>query len=157
MFLKWKGLLGFLIAVSAAPIVVANEVPLKLSEGYAQQKAAILRDFSGGEVYSEIEKADQETVMNLLNRMETRLGNAASLSDIPEHERASIVTEQEQINQILTKARGDSRMICRRERTVGTHRQVNQCLTVAQRREIRERAQHELSNGQRSSTQLIGE
>ena len=56
-------------------------------------------------------------------------------------QKADVFNDQERINTLLTKALEDSRLVCRRERKVGSHRMITECMTVAERRQAYESAQ----------------
>lgn len=140
------------LALLAPVVALAGPTSLTIAspEAFAQQKSELLAKINDGTTYSELSVADRRTVVSTLERMETVMASVEPGGELPVYRRESLATDQERINQILTAAAEDSRMVCRREKTVGTHRAQSQCLTVAQRRQIRERAQHELSAGQRS-------
>ncbi|MBS9727203.1 hypothetical protein, partial [Stutzerimonas stutzeri] len=50
----------------------------------------------------------------------------------------AVFIAQEVHNTILTRARADSRMVCRRERSTGSNMPQSVCMTVAQRRKAQE-------------------
>lgn len=130
-----------LIAFMALPAVLASATPASkpLQEGgaYIEQRDRILADLRGGEVYSEIKLQDRDSVHSALKRIDSRLG-ADGVGRLSEADKLAVFNDQELVNSILTKAKDDSRLICRRERPMGSNRPQNICITVAQRREARE-------------------
>ena len=127
--------LAVLILVSlpagASGVDVAKEVP------FAAQRAQIERELATGDRYVEIEPEQLQRVRTLLDDMGRLLGEGTSASLSPEH-KSRLFNMQEEANAILTAAEQDSRLVCRRERPVGTNRPVSICYTVAERREMRE-------------------
>ena len=62
-----------------------------------------------------------------------------SVDELDDRTRTQLYNDQELINNVLTQARDDSRMICKREKKVGTHRITNICITAGERRRQRQR------------------
>lgn len=91
------------------------------------------------EAYRELSEQDRRRTFELLGRMETRLQAAGSVEAMHVEDRMALINDQEQLNAILLTAREDSRLVCRRERSVGTRLAANSCLTVAERRRIQDR------------------
>ncbi|WP_149195210.1 hypothetical protein [Luteimonas suaedae] len=77
--------------------------------------------------------AKQDKVMDLLDGKE----HSTELSKI---DQTTLFNSLESIEAIVNKAE-DERMVCRRERTTGSHRTQNVCKTVAQLRTEREQGQ----------------
>jgi hypothetical protein len=148
--LKWTAVTCLTLALSINMDAGASNLNVTTPEAFAQQKSELLAKLNDGATYSEISVDDRRTVLSTLNRMEAVMQSVPAGEQLPVYRRDSLATDQERINQILSAASADSRVVCRREKTVGTHRAQSQCLTVGQRRELRERAQQELSSGQRS-------
>lgn len=72
------------------------------------------------------------------------LAGKASIDELSLRQQEQLINAQERVTAILTGAE-DDRLICRRERTVGTHFQRTTCVTVRQRRQEQEDAQHALN------------
>lgn len=102
-----------------------------------------IRGALGTEDYSEISADGRKTVLSLLDRMEELL-QGRDVAALSEQHKARLFNDQEQVNAILTQAAEDSRMVCRREQVTGSHRKTTVCLTVAERRRIREKSQDQL-------------
>src|SRR3546814_12843539 len=58
--------------------------------------------------------------------------------------KVAVFTDQELINNILTEAGENSRLVCKRVKRTGSHMSSNQCMTVAARDRAREHAQEQL-------------
>lgn len=138
-------------ASAAAPKSEAGKTGVALEAGpsFADQREAIEKALADGKTYSEISATDREEVRSALSRMAMHLDGGRSVQDLPEATKAIVFNDQERINQILTQASEDSRVVCTRQTKVGTHRPVTQCLTVAERRRIREQTADELYRHQR--------
>ncbi|MEL5920715.1 hypothetical protein AAGG60_21830, partial [Stenotrophomonas maltophilia] len=52
--------------------------------------------------------------------------------------------DQQVVNTGLTQAREDSRLICQREKPIGSNRTTTQCRTVAERARPKQRANQDL-------------
>lgn len=114
------------------PLVQLNtQAPVK------DQLIAVERALHGPH-YSEISMADKSAVSAAINRIRTRLGDSDTVEALTPQAQTDIYNDQSVVNTILTNAHADSRMVCRRERPTGSNRPERVCLTVAQRRQMRE-------------------
>ena len=140
-------LVAALFAMPLMPAMAAPNAVKPLEEGkpYAEQRQLIMNDLQKGEVYSEIGAEKRRQVVDALARIDGRLGDGG-MASLPEHERVAIFNDQELVNNLLTEAREDSRLVCRRERPIGSNRPQNYCMTVAQRRDARENARESMRN-----------
>lgn len=142
-------LVTILLLAPAMAAGVSGGVPLDLGAGnVAGQVAAIRRDLAEGKVYAEIGSADRLQVERALARISELDG--ASAGELLQVDRVSIGNDQALVNTILTQAREDSRLICKRERSVGSNRLTSQCMTVAQRRAMQRSSQNEMTELQRN-------
>lgn len=137
---------GFFILLSLAASTAyaapnKSAAGLDLNASFMQQKERIERDLGDGETYAEISSQDRATVREALNRIAGKLDMAGGVESLTGQQKADVFNDQEKINTILTKASEDSRLVCRRERKVGSHREITECLTVAERRRNYENAQ----------------
>ena len=136
---------GLLLVVLLAPAVVVAkpaEPPLQASIPFQVQQQKVRGDLQGTEVYSEISSADRGRVLEALERMSQAIG-AGTADALPAEKKVAVFNDQELVNGILTKARDDSRLICKREKRVGSQMPTTSCLTVAERdRMRRESEQH---------------
>ena len=132
----------FMLPVTA----FANDTPKIDTEAgtFVEQRARVESDLADGKTYAEISAQDRSAVVRALDEIETALGERP-VSELRGSELTKVMNAQALINNKLTQAGEDSRVICRREASVGTRLARSQCLTVAQRRRAREDAQEVLS------------
>lgn len=118
---------------------------LNIAVPFEKQKEKILADLGEGKTYAEISQSDRIEVRNALNRIGDSLQRAGGVDQLSPEDKVKVINDQELVNTILTRAGEDSRLVCSREKKVGSHRATTQCHTVAQRRRMREESQQELS------------
>lgn len=115
----------------------------------AEQITRIELELNDGETYSEITVEQRSRVREALGRMRgiiERSGGPTALSDA---NRTDLFNDQQVVNTVLTQAREDSRLICKRERVVGSNMPQTQCMTVAQRERIKNTSQSSMDQAQR--------
>lgn len=125
-------------------------VQIDVKESVGEQLARVERALATEE-YSEVGLEDKHNVQAALSRIRTKLGDRATIEEVNPQARNEIYNDQELINNILTRAHADSRVVCRRERTTGSNRPTQVCMTVAQRREMMENSRDVLRNYNRVS------
>lgn len=130
----WCGAVLVALALPAG----ASEIDVQTGEPLQVQRAAIEQELATGDRYAEIEPDQLERTRVLLQRMETILGVDGHADSLSPDRRTELFNLQEEVNTILTAAAEDSRLVCRRERPIGSNRPVNVCHTVAERRAMRE-------------------
>ena len=123
---------------------------------FASQRAAIEKSITSDK-YSELTRTQREEVTAALNRMEAILASTDSVKSLDEKKQVQLFNDQELVNNLLTKAREDSRMICRQEKKIGSHRLNTQCRTVAEIRRERESSQGALREHQRIKMPVRGD
>ena len=141
-----------LLLVMAIPMgahAASSTTQLDVTGGFAEQKKNIEADIAAGEVYSEISQQNMRDVRGALERISVVLEEEGSVDKLSEAEKAAVFNDQELVNTLLTQASEDSRVICRREKKVGSHRTTTQCATVAERRRISEETTKALRENQR--------
>lgn len=106
----------------------------------AKQLQTINAQMNDGKTYSEISPEDRGRVREALGRITGALEVAGGRPLTAEAE-SQAFNDQEVVNTILTSAKEDSRLVCQRERQVGSNRITSQCMTVAERRRLREQGQ----------------
>ena len=144
---KYKALLiPVLFAIASAAHADAGASPaLNLdATDFAQQRAKIESALGDGKTYAEIAPADREKVQAALGRIQAELDKVGDATRLSEADRVKVFNDQEVVNTILTQAADDSRVSCRRETQVGSHRAVTHCTTVAERRRRAEATQQDL-------------
>lgn len=122
---------------------------ISLNGSFEEQRATILKDLDGGKVYSEISSKERGQVKDALNRLSGALQSPMGVQGLSEEEKARVFNDQELVNTILTRAGEDSRVVCTREKTVGSHRPTTRCLTVAERRRMTDNGQNALRQHQK--------
>ncbi|KAF1702002.1 hypothetical protein CSC66_12190 [Pseudoxanthomonas kaohsiungensis] len=122
---------------------------MDLSGSFEAQRDAIITALADGKTYAEISVQDRQKVTGSLNRISGLLGDAQSVDQLPQATKVEVFNEQELINTVLTQAREDSRLVCTREKKVGSHRTTNTCKTVAERRRDQEESQNALRRNMR--------
>ena len=144
--LLFAALIAFpVMSAIAAPVA---EKPLMEGKPYAEQRLRIMNDLQGGEVYSEISAENRMRVVDALGRIDALLGKGGHAS-LPDKDKIEVFNDQELVNTVLSKAREDSRLVCTREKKVGSHRTTNSCKTVAERRRDMEESQNSLRRNMR--------
>lgn len=111
------------------------------SQAFQERKARIESDFAQGDRYSAISEFDRRQVLEALDRIAAALDGVQDVEELTPQERADLFTDQELVNTVLTDAREHSRVVCKREGTVGTRFKSTRCKTVAEWDAIRENSQ----------------
>ena len=132
-----------LVAGSAAAGDKAGK--LDVNTGFEAQRMAIQKALNDGKTYSEISYTERGEVNAALARISTALGPSGDATRLNETQKLQVFNDQELVNNILTKAGIDSRLICKREKKTGSHMPSNQCMTVAERRRAAEHARDQLT------------
>lgn len=130
-----------LLSLVASPLLAAKErIPtpaptVPLGQYMQESQVEIQTDLRRGD-YQEITKEAEEEVLQALQRMVELTAGARSIHDLTADGRAQLLTDQELVNTRLTQAAEDSRLVCTRHQTVGTHLKKTNCMTVAERRQL---------------------
>ena len=139
-----------LVMVSGPASAETTRASVDVADGaFAEQRKAVEADLADGETYSEISSEDRATVSQALDRIAGLFQTYGSVERLSWEDKAQMFNDQEQINNILTKAGEDSRLVCKREKKVGSHRVTTQCSTVANRRRAMEDSQSVLRDNRR--------
>lgn len=137
------------LALSTAASAKDNAPVLQPGKPLLQQIEQIEKQLNDGETYSELGGADRTRVRETLARLRGAGEQYAEGASMPESVRTQVFNDQEVVNTLLTQAREDSRLICRREKAIGSNRTTTQCSTVAERARQREAADRDLTRAQR--------
>jgi hypothetical protein len=89
------------------------------------------------------------TRMELLSRqaaMMSLLQGKSSAAELTADERTKVFNTLEWMEAAINQESDDERLVCRREKPLGSTRTTRICRTVAQEREAKERARQELEN-----------
>jgi hypothetical protein len=106
---------------------------------FAASRALIEQAVGESEQYRDMQEQDRRDLAKALDRMQATLSRITTVDELDDATRTQIYNDQELINNVLTQVRDDSRMICKREKKVGSHRITNICVTAGERRRRRER------------------
>lgn len=116
---------------------------------FEAQREAIIEGISG-ETYRELSDEDRATVLEALTRMQDRLAGVDSLEQLDKRDQTAVFNDQDLVNTLLTEAAADSRLVCKREKFVGSNRTTNVCITVGERKRLAEAAQNQMRGMQGS-------
>lgn len=111
----------------------AEAVKMTADEPVAAQIARVDAALRSDE-YREISMEEKSRVQQALGRIRLKMEGRELVTELSPKDQTLVFNDQEVVNTVLTRAREDSRMVCRRERTTGSNMQQSVCLTVAQRR-----------------------
>jgi len=150
-----KLLLLLVLATPAVAVAKPAELPLRSGESFQVQQQKVQADLRGGEVYSEISAENRGRVLEALERMSSLVGEGSIESLSPE-KKVEAFNDQELVNNLLTQAREDSRLICRRERTLGSQMATSQCFTVAERERMKQNSQSYMRSMQSGKDVKVG-
>lgn len=141
------------LALAASAFAAPAQAPLDLHNSpdvVAKQLQKINTQMADGETYAEISVENRSKVREALGRITGALEASGGRPLTPEAETQAF-NDQEIVNTLLTGAKEDSRVVCERERQMGSNRITSKCMTVAERRRLREqgeRATRDLSQRQ---------
>jgi hypothetical protein len=138
------GLLAALVLLAGSAAAADTGTRVEVDNGFMAQRDNILRELGDGKTYSEIDAGDREKVKAALARIATALDRSGGVDQLKEQQKVEVFNDQELVNNILTKAGEDSRLVCKRVKKTGSHMTSNQCMTVAARSRAMEHAQEEL-------------
>lgn len=144
LFLSFVSLAG---AVHAAKTERLSELRLQPQQ-FSDYRARIEKELSGGESLAEMAPEHRKEVRAILERMDSRLSGVESIEQLPMKSRTALFNDQERLRVLLGQAEEDSRLVCRRERTLGSNMPRSVCMTVAERRRATEDAQNTLRREQ---------
>ncbi|HEY0335436.1 MAG TPA: hypothetical protein VGC74_17330 [Stenotrophomonas sp.] len=131
------------LCLAGPAFAAAKVVPLDLhtsAEAANKQLQTINTQMNDGETFAEISPEDRSRVREALGRITGALEKANGHPLTPEAETQAF-NDQEIVNTLLTQAKDDSRVVCERERQMGSNRITSKCMTVAERRRLREQGE----------------
>ena len=134
-------LLSALLLLAGSATASDTGTRVDVDNGFQAQRDTILKELGDGETYSEIETADREQVKAALSRISAALDRSGGVAQLDEQQKVEVFNDQELVNNILTKAGENSRLVCKRVKKTGSHMSSNQCMTVAARNRAMEHAQ----------------
>ena len=129
-----RSILAISIIFFCSLAVATETTKLTAVEHFEEQKALILKDISDDTVYNEIEYSDVKLVKQALDLMSDTLTGVSAVEELSDDDKAHLFNQQGLVNTILTMAENDSRVVCRRKRTLGTNFKTTTCESVKDRR-----------------------
>ena len=124
---------------------------MDVHQSFDAQRRSIEADLANGKTYSELSDSDRAKVTGALERMGNLLHEAGGVAALDEAQKVRVFNDQELVNSLLSQAAADSRLICRREKRIGSNRTTTQCMTALQRNRQSEQARKDLSDSATSS------
>lgn len=121
---------------------------LDLDKVVAQQKQ-IRSDLISSKDYRGLSEAQRTELLSKQDSLLKILEGKQSADDLTRDQQMQAFNDLEWIEAMLNDADGD-RMICRRERAIGTNRMTRVCRTAEQMEVDRERARQEMSRSERN-------
>lgn len=147
--------LVFTLALTASPLVLANN-PVAVDAGsFAAQRASIEKGLADGKTYAELSSTERGEVRQSLDEMAALLEGGKTPEALPAEDKVRLYNAQETVNNLLTQASSDSRMVCTRQAPTGSQRKVTTCTTVAERTRRRDDDQDRLKRVQRGVAPIV--
>jgi hypothetical protein len=135
------------------PAFAVGKLQLDLrNNNFSSQQATILKALDGDADYAEITMNDKQLVVNSLSEIEARLPGDTRLEQLNDSDRLLVISNQQKINDALSRAAKDSRLVCTKEHVLGSNLTKRVCQTYAARKLARERLQDTLA-GKESNIQ----
>jgi hypothetical protein len=135
------------IALLASALVIgvaqAEQRPLEVSKIVSQQQQIRTELMARSGRYKNMPDAKRDELLSKQQRLLAMLEGKQTSADLTDDERISAFNTLEWIEAAINNT-DDERMVCRRERTLGSQRVNQNCRTQAQMREDRERARDEM-------------
>ena len=146
MDLRPAALLLFFLMAGAASASRTEPAPSVRADpvGFADQRAAVEAEMVAGGRFAEISDKARADVAAAFDRMQAVLEGKATMDDLRQDDRVALINDQELINALLTQAKIDSRMVCKRERRVGSHRLTSTCRTAAEWKRASEQSREDI-------------
>lgn len=141
--------LGFFVCMWAGALAAKDDQAhqVSLDSGFADTRAAIIREVDRGDLYREITDVQRKTLFAELDEIAGLMGASSSPS---QGDQATLQRLQNSVNELLVRVAEDSKLVCRRERGLGSNIPTRVCLTVAARRR-QEAASQEAMRRQQAS------
>lgn len=141
-------ILGVLLLASMAAHAddVAGRPPLQISAITTQQKQ--IRDDAIAQRgrYKDMPAATRVDLLSKQAELLAMIEGKTTSADLSPQEQVEVFNRLEWIEAAINNAE-DERMVCKREKTIGSTRLTRVCRTVAQEREAREAARRALDHG----------
>jgi hypothetical protein len=139
-------LLLLLIASAAFSAAAADRKPLAIAAITSQQAEIRAGVQAGTGRYKDMPARTKEELLSRQSELLAVVDGKRSSDDLSEKERLQVFNNLEWIEAAINNAE-DERMVCNREKTLGSNRAQKVCKTVAQIREEKEEARRNLNSG----------
>jgi hypothetical protein len=142
-----KAMKQVLIAVLTAALMIgtaqAEQRPLEVSSIVSQQQEIRAGLMARSGRYKNMTETKRDELLSKQERLLAMLDGKQTSADLTDDEKIEAFNMLEWIEAAINNAE-DERMICKRERTIGSQRVTQTCRTQAQMRADRERARDEM-------------
>lgn len=92
--------------------------------------------------YADLSDKDRKAILDKQADIYRLIEGRTTIEELSPNGKIELANALESMNALLTKAE-DSRMICERVKVIGSNRPQNKCLSVGERRRLRENLQRE--------------
>ncbi|OHE84747.1 MAG: hypothetical protein A2190_04105 [Lysobacterales bacterium RIFOXYA1_FULL_69_10] len=135
------------MALAPVSIALANgNAELKFDEIREQQEEIRLDVLDGDDAYSGLSKRERNELVQRQDRLLALIEGRDTLLDLDEDGRTEAINTLEWIRATLEDAEQE-RLVCTREKTIGSNRITRVCMTVAERERKREEANRAWQRG----------
>jgi hypothetical protein len=128
-------LVTFIFVAAAGQVSARALLELDVvNKSFGDQRSLIIKTIDNDNDYVEITQENRTKLVEAMNRLALTFEDGKTFSAISSSEKQQVMSDQELVNLALDQARKDSRLECRREKTLGTNLPTRICLTVAARK-----------------------
>jgi hypothetical protein len=144
-----------LSGMSAMAIEPKNQVtPVTVNsdtrEGFAKVAQNVRDEMNDGGRFEYVTAEERKSVEAALSRMAQIYENAPTVAELNKTDQVALFNQQETINAIL-KQRDSDRLICKREKKIGSNLGHTSCITYGERERSRRESQDELERRQKGN------
>lgn len=129
--------LSFSVVADDAIVIEGTPQSLRAAQDALQRDLAAKK----GD-YAHLTDDEKQTILRKQSAVYALIEGRTTFDGMREDEKVRLVNAVEEVRALVAKAE-DSRMVCERVKVIGSNRPQNKCMTVAERRRLRERAQQE--------------
>lgn len=132
------------LALAGAAVAKDGHKDVTFDPAKFEAQRETLLEALNSKTYFEITEDNRDKVIDALNRISLQLNGVTSLSELDPQAKVEVFNDQQLVNTLLGKAAEDSRLVCTREKRLGSNMPTTVCHTVAQRRQMQRQAQDQL-------------
>lgn len=129
--------LSFSVVADDAIVIEGTPQSLRAAQDALQRDLAAKK----GD-YAHLTDDEKQAILRKQRMVYSLIEGRTTFDGMREDEKVRLVNAVEEVRALVAKAE-DSRMVCERVKVIGSNRPQNKCMTVAERRRLRERAQQE--------------